>query len=191
MNDTLKRDYVLIIDKSGSMAERDCPGGKSRWDYCQESTFALCSKMDTLDPDGIDLYVFSSNFKKYSNVTASKVKDVFSENDPSGGTALDIVLADAFSNLKVPTTIVCITDGEPNDRGAVSRIITAQSKKMEKDEDLAISFVQVGKNEDAKAYLKSLDDDLKDAKFDIVDTVTFDEMENMSLSDVLLNAIND
>lgn len=191
MNDQLKRDYVLIIDKSGSMAERDCPGGKSRWDYCQESTFALCSKMDTLDPDGIDLYVFSSNFKKYQNVTAQKVKDVFSENDPSGGTALDLVLADAFSHLKGPTTIVVITDGEPNDRGAVARIITAQSKKMEKDEDLAISFVQVGKNEDAKAYLKSLDEDLKDAKFDIVDTVTFDEMENMSLSDVLLSAIND
>lgn len=191
MNDILKRDYVLIIDKSGSMAERDCQGGKSRWDYCQESTFALCSKMDTLDSDGIDLYVFANSFKKYANVTAEKVKDVFSENDPSGGTALDLVLADAFANLKGPTTIVVVTDGEPNDRSAVSRIITSQSKKMEKDEDLAISFIQVGKNEDAKAYLKSLDDDLKDAKFDIVDTVTLDEMENMSLSDVLLSAIND
>jgi hypothetical protein len=187
----LKRDYVLIIDKSGSMSEKDCPGGKSRWDYCQESTFALCSKMDTLDPDGVDLYVFASNFKKYPNTTADKVKQVFVENDPSGSTALDLVLRDAFSSRKGATTIIVVTDGEPNDKAAVARLITEESNKLEKDEDLAISFIQVGKNEDAKNYLKSLDDDLKLAKFDIVDTVTFDDMENMTLTEVLTNAIND
>jgi hypothetical protein len=187
----LNRDYMLIIDKSGSMAERDCPGGKSRWDYCQESTFALCSKMETLDPDGIDLYVFSSSFKRYENVTSQKVKDIFKENDPSGGTALDLVLGDAFGRTKGPTTIVVVTDGEPNDKSAVAKLITAQSQKLEKDEDLAISFIQVGKNEEARSYLKSLDDDLKGAKFDIVDTVTFDEMENTSLTEVLTSAITD
>lgn len=47
------RDYYLLIDKSGSMAEKDCPGGKSRWDYCKESTLAISKKLDEYDPDGI------------------------------------------------------------------------------------------------------------------------------------------
>lgn len=45
-------------------------------------------------------------------------------------------------------------------------------------------------NSDARAFLKNLDDDLIDAKFDIVDTLSLDEMENMTLSEALLNAIN-
>jgi hypothetical protein len=38
-----------------------------------------------------------------------------------------------------------------------------------------------------------LDDELQTAgaKFDIVDTITLDDMENSTLAEVLLNAIND
>jgi hypothetical protein len=41
--------------------------------------------------------------------------------------------------------------------------------------------------------LKVLDDELQSAgaKFDLVDTITLDDMENFSLTEVLLNAIND
>lgn len=42
-------------------------------------------------------------------------------------------------------------------------------------------------------FLKSLDNQLQDigAKFDIVDAITFEDMKNMTLQDVLLNAIID
>ncbi len=66
---------------------------------------------------------------------------------------------------------------------------------MEKDEELAISFIQIGNDPDATKFLKLLDDELKGAgaKFDIVDTVTIEDIEdeNLSLVDVLLNAILD
>ena len=26
-------DFKIVVDRSGSMGEEDCPGGKSRWDY--------------------------------------------------------------------------------------------------------------------------------------------------------------
>jgi len=90
-------------------------------------------------------------------------------------------------------TILVITDGEPDDRKAVMRVIIDASRKMDRDEELAISLIQVGNDPQARRFLKILDDDLQSAgaKFDIVDTLTIDEMENMSLSEVLLMAITD
>jgi hypothetical protein len=64
---------------------------------------------------------------------------------------------------------------------------------MERDEELGISIIQVGSDAQASKFLKALDDQLQGvgAKFDICDTVTLDDMEDMSLADILTNAITD
>ncbi|MEM6400171.1 MAG: VWA domain-containing protein [Cyanobacteria bacterium P01_D01_bin.116] len=197
------RDYTLIIDKSGSMATPDQKGGRTRWVAAEESTFALASKCEQFDPDGITIYTFSGRFKRYENVTSNKVVQVFRENDPSGTTDLASVLKDATDNYfkrkdageTKPNgeTILVITDGEPDDRKAVMKVIIETSRRMDKDEELAISFIQVGKDPHATRFLKVLDDEMQSAgaKFDICDTITMDEMEDYSLSEVLLNAIID
>ncbi|MDZ8054200.1 MAG: vWA domain-containing protein [Aulosira sp. ZfuVER01] len=197
------RDYTLIIDKSGSMATPDQKGGRSRWVAAQESTLALASKCEQFDPDGITIYVFSGKFKRYENVTSAKVSQIFRENDPSGTTDLAAVLkhaTDDYFQRKAAKktkpngeTILVVTDGEPDDRKAVMRVIIEASRHMDRDEELAISFIQVGTDAQATRFLKVLDDELQSAgaKFDICDTITMEEMEDMSLSEVLLNAIND
>ncbi|MEA5568457.1 VWA domain-containing protein [Anabaena sp. UHCC 0399] len=197
------RDYTLIIDKSGSMATPDQKGGRNRWVTAQESTLALASKCEQFDPDGITLYVFSGRFKRYENVTSAKVAQIFLENDPSGTTDLAAVLKHATddyfqrkaSGQTKPNgeTILVVTDGEPDDRKAVMKVIIEASRRMDKDEELAISFIQVGKDAQATRFLKVLDDELQSAgaKFDICDTITMDDMEDLSLSEVLLNAITD
>jgi uncharacterized protein with von Willebrand factor type A (vWA) domain len=197
------RDYTLIIDKSGSMATPDQKGGKTRWVTAQESTFALASKCEQFDPDGITIYVFSGKFKRYENVTSGKVAQIFRENDPSGTTDLASVLKHATddyfqrkaANESKPNgeTILVVTDGEPDDRKAVMRVIIEASRRMDRDEELAICFIQVGVDQQATRFLKVLDDELQGAgaKFDICDTVTMEDMEDISLSEVLLNAIND
>lgn len=197
------RDYTLIIDKSGSMATTDQKGGKSRWIAAQESTFAVASKCEQFDPDGITIYVFSGRFKRYENVTSSKVTQIFQENDPSGSTDLAGVLKHATDNYFERKaagqtklngeTILVVTDGEPDDRKAVMRAIIEASRRMDRDEELAISFIQVGTDPQATRFLKVLDDELQGAgaRFDICDTVTMEQMEDISLSEVLLNAITD
>ena len=197
------RDYTLILDKSGSMSTADMPGGKSRWSAAQESTFALASKCETLDPDGITVYLFSGKFKRYDSVTASKVNQIFTENDPMGGTNLTAVLQNAFDNYFQRKSagqtkangelILVITDGEPDDQRSVMKTIIDATRKMEKDEELAVSFVQIGRDPGATRFLKALDDELTraGAKFDIVDTITLDDMEDLSVAEVLLSAIED
>ena len=197
------RDYTLIIDKSGSMATPDQKGWRSRWVAAQESTLALASKCEQFDPDGITIYLFSGKFKRYDNVTSAKVTQIFTENDPSGTTDLAGVLKNATDDYlqrkaagqTKPNgeTILVVTDGEPDDRKAVMRVIIEVSRRLDRDEELAISFIQVGNDAQATRFLKILDDELQSAgaKFDICDTITMDDMEDMSLSEVLLNAIND
>lgn len=197
------RDYTLIIDKSGSMSTPDQAGGKSRWDIAQESTLALARKAEQFDPDGITVYTFSGRFKRYENVTTAKVAQIFQENDPAGTTNLASVLQDALNNYfqrkaagqtkANGDTILVVTDGEPDDRKAVFEVIISATRQMEKDEELGISMIQVGSDPQATKFLKALDDQLESvgAKFDICDTVTLDDLEDMSLADVLMNAITD
>jgi uncharacterized protein YegL len=197
------RDYTLIIDKSGSMSTPDQVGNRSRWEIAQESTLALARKCEQFDPDGITVYVFSGRFKRYDDVTFAKVAQIFLENDPAGTTNLAGVLQDAINNYfqrkaagkTKPNgeTILVITDGEPDDRKAVFEAIINATRQMERDEELAISMIQVGSDSQATKFLKALDDQLQSvgAKFDICDTITLDDLEDMSLADVLMNAIID
>ena len=197
------RDYTLILDKSGSMSTPDQAGGRSRWEIAQESTLALARKCEQFDPDGLTVYVFSGRFKRYDDVTSAKVAQIFLENDPAGTTNLAGVLQNALDNYfqrkaagkTKPNgeTILVITDGEPDDRKAVFEVIIKATQQMERDEELGISMIQVGSDAQATKFLKALDDQLQSvgAKFDICDTITLDDMEDMSLADILMNAITD
>lgn len=198
-----ERDYTLIIDKSGSMSTPDQAGGKSRWEIMQESTLALARKCEQFDPDGMTVYLFSGKFKRYDDVTSDQVAQIFIENDPAGTTNLAGVLKDATDNYfkrkaagqTKPNgeTILVVTDGEPDDRKAVFEVVINASRQMERDEELAISIVQVGSDAQATKFLKALDDQMESvgAKFDICDTLTLDDMEDMTLSEILTNAIID
>lgn len=201
MEDLKMRNYVLLLDRSGSMGEAVKSGSsQSRWAYAQEATLALARKCAEFDSDGIDVYTFNKGFKRYANTTPEKVADIFKTESPSGGTDFVPVLKDAFENHfknDKPTTILVLTDGAPSDgadgQTALAKLIVATSKKLEGDAELGVSFIQIGTDPNATAFLKKLDDDLvgAGAKFDIVDAKTVDDLENMSIEDVLLAAVND
>ena len=139
-----ERDYTLIIDRSGSMSQKDQVGGRTRWAAARESTQALAAKCDALDADGLTLYVFGSRFRRYDGVGAERVSQVFEENEPCGGTDLAGVLQHAFESYFArkakgtarPETILVVTDGEPDDRRAVIRTIIDASRRIDRDEEL-------------------------------------------------------
>lgn len=191
------RDYVVVIDQSGSMTTADCPGNKTRWAYCQESVQALVSNIQKYDPDGVDCYFFNKKFTRFEGVTADKVRSVFEQNSPNSSTYFAPVLADIFSRhfdkSKRPTTVLFITDGEAVDPVETGKEIVKAAGQLESDNELAISFIQVGRDRAARDFLRKLDDDLKGAgaKFDIVDTVTMDDVDDKPLEEILFNAIVD
>lgn len=195
------RDYYVLIDKSGSMSTRDCPGGKTRWSYAEESTEALARKCNEFDPDGITVVPFSSAYRVYENTTPEKVADVFKENEPIGSTNLTDALQWTFDNhLKQKTNgtlkangsmVVVITDGQPDDENGVARSIVNFTKQIPSRDEFGLSFVQIGSDAHARDYLERLDSHLstEGAKLDIVNAKTMADVEKVGMIETLLSAL--
>lgn len=198
-----QRDYVILLDKSGSMSEPNKRGnpGLTRWQRAQETVMALARKAAETDPDGIDLYSFNTGFTKFENTTPEKVAELFAKETPYGSTDFVPVMNDAleahFKKNARPTTIICLTDGEPSSltagENALANLLIKAANRIEADNDLAVGFLQVGDDPKASAFLKRLDDDLQKqgAKFDIVDTLTADEIDAMTADQALAHIIAD
>lgn len=191
-------DFVVVIDTSGSMGEPVRAGQtRTRWEAVQESAISFARDLQKFDADGIDVVFFGGahGVASHSAVTADKVKDVFATRSPRGSTplaeALTAALALAGKSDKKDFIIV-FTDGVPDDRAAAAKVLVEASHKQATDDALTILFVQVGDDAQASSYLKSLDDSLTGAKFDIVDAKTLAEAENYaSTSELVLAAIED
>ena len=199
----MDRDYVITVDQSGSMLN-DVTPGYTRWQQGQEYVMAMAKFANQYDPDGIKVITFNGRYKEFDNVTDQKVAEVFNSISPMGGTRMAPALQAAFNSYNKRKAAgetnngeinIVLSDGEPQDRLEVMKAIALFTKGLDSDDEYGISFIQVGNDPDAKSFLKALDDDLVSAgaKFDIVDTKTCDEIDELGLSveDLLKSALDD
>lgn len=189
-------DFIVCVDASGSMSETDCPGGRSRWDYMQETLLSFARDVEKFDSDGIGLITFGgSNITSNDGVTSEKVKEVFASRSPRGSTPLAEALTSALAlagKSDKKDFILVFTDGVPDDGTAAANVIRKQANSQTTDDACTILFVQVGRDAGATNYLRQLDDNLTGAKFDIVDAKTIEEAEKFATTaELVLHAIND
>ena len=198
----LNRDYTMLVDRSGSMSNTGTKSA-SRWKEAEEGAIALSRKMNEFDPDGITLYTFANHFKRQDNVGPDEVIKIFAKEEPNGGTNLSDCLSDAIENYfsrkksgkSQPNgeSFFIVTDGLPDDESSVARVITKAAARLDKSSEMSMTFIQVGNDPHARDYLKRLDDDLEKegAKYDIVDTITVDDLGSKSLAQALIDAITE
>ncbi|MEB3885411.1 hypothetical protein [Lyngbya sp. CCY1209] len=76
---------------------------------------------------------------------------------------------------------------------AIANSIIEVTESLESNEDLGISFIQIGDDEFTRKFLTSLDNDLPrmGAKFDIVDTKYWHEIPRQSITQFWVDAIHD
>lgn len=190
-------DFIVAIDTSGSMGDPVKPGSSvTRWQAVQESAMTLVRDVEKLDSDGLGLVLFGgSNVRSFDGVTSDKIRDIFASSGPRGSTPLAEALTEALKlagKSDKKDFIVVFTDGVPDDKDAAAKVIRDASNRQETDDSLTILFVQVGNDPYATSYLKGLDDNLKGAKFDIVDVKTTAEADAYATTTELIQAaIND
>lgn len=193
-----KLDLVGIIDISGSMGERYEKG--TRYTIGVDHVANLLGEVAKYDDDGADVLFFDNRLEIETGVTPAKMASLAKKYGPRGSTALHQPLQWAFDKYlpAMPITkttsggwfssaktevvgyekmspakqvcIICFTDGVPDDQNAVASCIVDATKRIKKDSDLGILFIQVGDVQSAKEYLERLNSNLKSegAEFDVV-----------------------
>lgn len=151
--------------------------------------------------DGITLFFFSDRFNEIKNVkTSEDVMMHFNDkkNQIASSTDLYKVLDSALKPDAVPRTkpetILVITDGVPDDKASVERVLIEATKKyMQNDNDLSVTIIQVGDDSSAMRWLQQLDDGLtaKGAKYDIVDILTAEELKKFNFADIVAKSVSD
>lgn len=193
-------EIVIVIDKSGSMNETDCPGGLSRWDWCREQLLSFTSQTSSVFRNGITVALFSSGFQVFRGVDFSVVPNIFSKNMPSGGTymakPLSQILDEYFGRRdSSPSStrkllIQVISDGEPSDRGDLTAAISRASRRMNRPDEVRINFLQIGNERDGMEALNKLDTRLvgdEGAQFDIVSVEPFSAVIQEGLPKALVD----
>lgn len=173
-------------------------GFASRWAQAQEITTGIAGLAQQVDEDGITLIAFGGSFKPdrdvKDGVKMDAVSALFGGFSPGGSTPLAEALTAAFSKKfsgGKKAVIFVITDGVPDDQSTVKASITSAASKLETADEIRVLLLQVGDDRGAAAYLDSLDNNLKGAKFDIVNAIGFGEANKLSPEELYDRAISD
>ena len=100
---------------------------------------------------------------------------------------------DAYDGHVRPVVIAVITDGLPISPSGVRKAIVKATERMERPDEIAITFLQIGTDRHGVKFVHQLDDKLiaKGARYDIVDCKDFEELQRIGLAQALVDAINE
>lgn len=191
-------DSIVLVDRSGSMAG-PAKGFTSRWEQAREITTGIAGLASKVDEDGITLITFGGTFNAGRDVkdgitSSADVYNLFDKQSPGGTTPLHSALQAGFDkkfSAGKKAIMFVITDGEPDDQGAVKDCIMKAAAKLNDASEIRILFLQVGDDRGAAAYLEALDNHLDGAKFDIVNSIGFGEANTITADELFERAISD
>ncbi|MEG4987863.1 hypothetical protein QUB08_19115 [Microcoleus sp. BR0-C5] len=201
------RDYTIIIARSDASRDPQHPWYEE-WVEAQASLIDLAKKCQELDSDGITVYEASTPMWEYKNSNVARLAEILqrqnTQPESASPTAINLEEAlkasfsDYFANKtdgkgKKGAIIVAVLDEKPEQVAAVAEIIVSAANKIEKDEEIGVSFIQIGDDLKTRKFLTDLDTNLqgRGARFDIVDTKFWHEIKRSSVVQFLIGAIND
>ncbi len=202
-------DVILLIDKSSSMAETDCPSMLyrnfmvSRWNWCREQTMDLAQQTANIFPQGISVLLFSMTTRIFPHVDVRAIPQIFADNHPETFTneapAISAALDDYFQRRAAargkvaPLLVAIITDGRPTSETAVRRVIVEATHNMRSPDEIKITFLLIGQDQKGLEFIQEMDRGLvgEGAKFDIVTSRTFPELVRTGLVSALADCLSE
>lgn len=187
-------NFIFGVDVSGSMENNDCPGGLTRIEYLKEKTTQFAVEASKYDPDGIDVLTFGHQVTVFEKVTAEKAASLIAGFKATEcATQTHLLINKAWELHKAggyeQSVLFIATDGDPTDKEAVKKAIIDITNQVNDEREFNISFLTVGVVTSALSkYLVGIDDDLKGAKYDIVDVKPLEEVDFMT---AFIGALND
>ncbi|MEG4441031.1 hypothetical protein QUB47_26830 [Microcoleus sp. AT9_B5] len=201
------RDYTIIIARSDASRDPQHPWYQE-WVEAQASLIDLAKKCQEFDSDGITVYEASTPMWKYKNSNVARLAEILQRQNTEPDSAkpavinLEEALKETFSDYfskktnnrgKKGAIIVAVIDQKPENTAAVAEILVNAANTIDKDEEIGVSFIQIGDDLKTREFLTDLDTNLqgRGARFDIVDTKFWHEIKRSSVVQFLIGAIND
>jgi hypothetical protein len=201
--EALVRQYVIIVDRSGSMGAQD--GNGTRWTSAEAAVARMVETVFKYDTDhSVPLYLFDNHVEFVGELTsAAQVMNVFKSYQPRGTTDLAKVLKEAlgtWAGNKRPnysiipgTTFLVLLDGSADDEEAVISTLKYYANPsngfVENHTQIAVSFIQIGNDARATKFLETLDNTIQP---DICDTKKASILcQSRGIDQVLFDAIFD
>jgi hypothetical protein len=198
----VRYDIELILDITGSMNDHDGTGNMSKFEWCHEQVRTLAQKLAPYKKT-FTITTFNTSYDTQSSCDPGRVEQIYSSIKPIGGTDLvDPLMARCEACLErqrgsgQPQLIAIISDGLPNvpkDPKVVNRALVEFSQRLTKPGEITITFLQIGDTFDGRDFCLDLDENLTNegAKYDMVNTKTFDQLKNEGIVDALLDAVRE
>jgi hypothetical protein len=172
----------------------------SRWEWCRKQTLSLVDAPQGSFPLALKVVFFAGDFVAYDKVDRPGVQLVFSANTPSGPTNALPALCDQFERYferrsslgddAKPLLIAMITDGCPANPSLVCDAIAAATQRMQRADEIAVTVLQIGNDPRAARFMAALSDVMSNkAKFNIVTTRSFHELQTVGLVHALVDAV--
>lgn len=200
-------DCVLLLDSSGSMGDRISSGVRTRdgslmtrWNWCRKEMLNFYSQGSAYFPEGITLVPFANNFAIINEARAPAIKQLFNTLSPVGSTNIAKPLSFLFDDYfrrkarnqgsVKPLVIAILSDGEGNAH-VLRRLIINTTHKMQYENEIKVTFLAVDASSQGRPVIEALDNSLyhAGAKYDIVDSRTFDEMRHYGLLKMVVAAL--
>ena len=164
-------DTLFLVDDSGSM---DGP----RWKTTAHILAEIAGIAVEYDKNGVDVRFFNNYLEdeeRLNLISADGVMNLFSKVQPDGPTLTADILDEELTEYmfefrkdrrKKGLNVIILTDGEPTRGQDVEAVIVKYARQLEamsaKPLHVGLQFVQIGGDEGAAKFLKSLDDDLQE-----------------------------
>lgn len=189
------KQYILAGDISGSMDSTDSKcGGLTRYNYMLEKFKSFIKISEDYDPDGPTVILFGEHVHVFRNTNLQAIDEKLSKVSFEGFTNTDKVIDEAFKlhreekaelakagKAHQGSVLMLFTDGAPTNRAAVGRSIITVANTIDVREEFSIIFLTVGTiAPDLQDWLTMIDDNLKEAKLDIVDVKAIEDVTFLS-----------
>lgn len=187
-------DVVIMQDRSSSMGEKEYfPQGKfSRWKWCLFQASDFARQTSKIRNWNFDVVLFSGEYDVFRSVKLPEIPQIYDRTGIYVGTRLARPLSEQLSQFfqrraagrAKPLMIAVVTDGKPQDDEDLCDVIINATHHIASPNDLHITFLQIGTDDEGERKLNKLDYKLvrKGAKYDIVSVMPYSMVTQLGLA---------